>query len=354
MSILPDWAPNIHPLLVHFPIVAFLFALLFDSIALFLKGNQTWRNAALIIYGLGFAAVIATYWSGQQAADSVQVLDDILPAISNHSDWATRAFWFWIAFVPLRYGIHFRRLDQRKVLLGLFVFASLIGNYLIFETAERGARLVYQYGVGTAVSAEQVKEAKPEPGVPGKLEITEKSLTWRIGTDAPNVLRSRLQWKASPPENVAVRMATDSLGPYLELQLDRARAAILFPKTFADLSLEVLANLDGFRGQLILVHHFSDSTTYDYLAGSPGGLILGRAVNDRLEKLDEQVLTVSGWNWFKVVGTSGHYRGYLNGKLQVHGHSHDLPPGRFGILLEGSGTVKLREVNATKLKPHTE
>ena len=30
MSLIPDWAPNIHPLLVHFPLVLLLVAILVD------------------------------------------------------------------------------------------------------------------------------------------------------------------------------------------------------------------------------------------------------------------------------------------------------------------------------------
>ena len=58
MNLVPDWAPNIHPLLVHFPI-----ALLYAAIAVDLVGCACWcnkplRQAATLLYGLGAVGAI--------------------------------------------------------------------------------------------------------------------------------------------------------------------------------------------------------------------------------------------------------------------------------------------------------
>jgi len=71
MSFLPDWAPNLHALIVHFPIAILFVAVLIDILGLLLRRKPFWRRAAVLLYVLGGVAVFVTYLTGEQAADSV-------------------------------------------------------------------------------------------------------------------------------------------------------------------------------------------------------------------------------------------------------------------------------------------
>ena len=52
MNIIPEWAPHVHPLLVHFPIALLITAAVLDLFALLLK-HERLRFAAVLVYVLG-------------------------------------------------------------------------------------------------------------------------------------------------------------------------------------------------------------------------------------------------------------------------------------------------------------
>ena len=349
MNLVPEWAPNLHPMLVHFPIVLFIFALLFEVIGLFYK-KTAWRNSALLLYGFGLAAVVAVYVSGRQAANIVSVPDSVLPAISAHADWGARTLWFWVAFSVVRLALAFAGWDKKRLVLGLLVAGAVAGNVLVYETAEHGARLVYGFGVG-------VKSATPSPdsaataGLPaGEFQVTGEEVLWKIGSGALTTVQNRLRWFPVPRERVQLQLLRENDRPELAIRLQNARAALLVPFRFENLSLEAELNADEFQGELLLVHHVADTSRYSFLAIRTNGLFLGHQLNDVIRKLNEKTVHFSGWHRFKVVGTAGHFRGYLDGQMLVHGHGEELSPGSAGLILRGTGVVKIRELKITKLE----
>ena len=70
---LPDWAPNMHPMLVHFPIVLLIVAVFFDIAALIFRSRHFFMRVALILFIMGALALLLTWLSGRAAADSVMV-----------------------------------------------------------------------------------------------------------------------------------------------------------------------------------------------------------------------------------------------------------------------------------------
>ena len=49
MTFIPDWAPNVHPMLVHFPIALLCVAVLLDAVALAMRKQAGLRLAAVLI-----------------------------------------------------------------------------------------------------------------------------------------------------------------------------------------------------------------------------------------------------------------------------------------------------------------
>ena len=149
MSITPDWAPNIHPIIVHFPIALLAAALVVDLIGLFLRQKSGIRDAATWLYCAGAATAIAAYFSGESGADAMLLPAEVAPLVSEHADWAFRTTWFFVFFASARLAVSYI-LPPKPMVLGAAFVVGLAGIGLLIETAEHGALLVYQHGVGVA------------------------------------------------------------------------------------------------------------------------------------------------------------------------------------------------------------
>jgi uncharacterized membrane protein len=72
-------------------------------------------------------------------------------AVKEHWDWAFRAVWFFPILTAVRLVLLWRvRANPRPALIALLTLAGLLGVVLLWETGDRGGRLVYQLGVGVA------------------------------------------------------------------------------------------------------------------------------------------------------------------------------------------------------------
>ena len=62
MHLISDWAPNVHPLLVHFPIALLLAAVATDVAGWILRYNRWLRHVATFLYVVGTLTIVATYF----------------------------------------------------------------------------------------------------------------------------------------------------------------------------------------------------------------------------------------------------------------------------------------------------
>ncbi|GAB4363661.1 MAG: hypothetical protein Kow0042_01720 [Calditrichia bacterium] len=361
MSFVPDWAPNIHPMIIHFPIVLFLFALLFDILNIFFKEKRWLHHGALMLYGFGVLAALAAFFSGRQAADSLTLPDSVLSSVSEHANWALRTVWFFGIFVLLRFAALWKQFDRKKWVLAVLVVLAVVGNYLVYETAEHGAQLVYRFGVGTKQS---VQVSEPETGshqeesamhehgegeehkhreTPGVVQGGATAWKWEIDENALTVLKNELQWENGNPGMLNPVFEQDAkFGTVLALRPAGAAATFTFGKTPGNVSVTAVLNADDFQGEFSLVHHYRDSLNFDFLNFSNQGIKLGRVVAGKQKIMDSKPLKPSGWNTLQVVGTKGHFRGVVNGRLVNHGHGKDLPDGDVGFSIKGSGKILLK------------
>jgi uncharacterized membrane protein len=151
VNFLPGWAPNVHPLIVHFPIGLLLTAAGLDTAAWLLRCNRSLRLVATALYVAGTVMLIAAYFTGRAAADTVFLSGMAHAAIKQHWDMAFLTVWFFGALTVIRLLL-LRWLGSapRSAAIGALVFAGFIGVVLIGETGDRGGRLVYEHGVGIA------------------------------------------------------------------------------------------------------------------------------------------------------------------------------------------------------------
>ena len=147
-SFLPDWAPNIHPMLVHFPIAFFILAVFLDL--LHLQYKKDWiRNLSIALFIFAAFAGIVTYLSGRQAVDSVSVPLSAELTASYHADWALYTLAYFIAYALVRAFLFWKKMDNKRIVAIILFLAGLAGSVLLAKTADLGGKLVYKYGVGT-------------------------------------------------------------------------------------------------------------------------------------------------------------------------------------------------------------
>jgi uncharacterized membrane protein len=151
MSLVPGWAPNVHPLVVHFPVALLSAAVVVDVVAWVLRRNASLRNGATLLYVLGTGGAIAAYLTGRAASQTIWLPGMAQAVIGEHWNWASRTVWFFALVTAAR--LVFLRPPGRvrgHAFVAAFVLAGLVGFSLLIETSDRGGRLVYEYGVGTA------------------------------------------------------------------------------------------------------------------------------------------------------------------------------------------------------------
>ncbi len=136
-------APNLHPVFVHFPIVLWLTALLVEIVAVWNRKDSTHR-AALWLLWLGTVAGTFAVFTGLHAGHSVPS-GPAGSALEVHEELMLTSYFIAVglsAFV-LFMGQQVTHGLKVVVLVGLLILAicATIG-------ADRGAEMVYRYGIG--------------------------------------------------------------------------------------------------------------------------------------------------------------------------------------------------------------
>ena len=148
MNLLPGWAPNAHPLVVHFPIALLLTAAGLDAAGLALRCNRSLRFVATVLYALGSITIIAAYFTGRAAAETIWLPGMAHAAVKEHWDWAFRSVWFFGILTTIRLVLLRRLREPKPAVIAALTLAGLLGVVILGETGDRGGRLVYQHGVG--------------------------------------------------------------------------------------------------------------------------------------------------------------------------------------------------------------
>jgi uncharacterized membrane protein len=146
-------ALNYHPIFVHFPIVLWLAALLFQLLAVWRASDELQRMSARMLY-LGTLAAIVTVVSGLAAANSVPP-GDAMRTVGIHETLMLVATSLAGALCMLAFFArkNFTAQLSKIMLAGLFILAVLLTI-----GADRGAQLVYGYGA--AVNWSTVQQQK--------------------------------------------------------------------------------------------------------------------------------------------------------------------------------------------------
>lgn len=345
---LPEWAPNAHPMIVHFPLALLFVAVAVDVLSFVLR-RWTWvRPAAVGLYVLGGASAVVTYVTGDWAAESVRVPAAAEPLLTAHADlgWWTMVFFGGYALVRLGAQLY-PPVCNRAAVQGLLCVVALVGLYLPWEAGEHGAQLVYQHGVGVQAEApsDPQQSAMQAPGEAGFV-TTNQGWTWTPQT--PAAWTQHTTWMGNPSGTLRTRLVdTDDGTRALSLRMEEAGTLMfVVPDTLDDVQVEAVLDPSAFEGTVFLVHHVRDAQTYDFLALTDSTMQVGRMQEGTATVFDEGTFVSSGWITVRATGDGDHFRGYVNDEMIAHGHAEPLPPGRVGMGVDGAGPVLLRRLQA--------
>ena len=344
MEIIPEWAPNVHPMFVHFPIGLLFTALALDLLGL-LASKLTWlRAAAILLYILGALAALFAYLSGRSAAEDILVPATAEGLLTEHEQLALWTLLFFGVYAVLRLVIEaLTRGGRLWVRIGLMVLA-LPGAVLVWETAEHGSELVYNHGVGVRALAEVREDPEPSTAPQGSgIERDENgSWSWRPTGTAPN--DSLVRWIEGSPNDLT--MTGDSAAGAV---IRPATAPIMFVVDSDFEKAQVAAELNPGDAGVMLVHHLQPNGDFEFLELIDGRLRLGRMRDGQASVADSAEVDADGWLRLRAAGDASHFRGYVNDRLLVHAHWTALPPGPAGLRITRADTLKIRSLSAQPL-----
>ena len=364
MPIVPDWAPNIHPLIVHFPVAILILAILADLIAQVLK-RWSWGHVAVTaLYAIGAVAAVVAFLTGRAAADSVDVPASANASLTDHADWGEQTMWFFLVYAGLRFALlQFIPRYGPKITLPLFLVA-LIGGYLLWGTADRGGKLVYGHGVGVyAAAMQETPEGAEDEGEyrhedssdAGEPKEGESGLTvkadgsWSWTPTSPSL--PGVRWLAGSGNDLQGTVVNESDGgSAIRIAAFGTPRIFTIGESLASVQIDATVNLDSLDGSLALLHNVRDADTYGFFSIENGAGVLGRSVSGKRTILERENATTGGTMRIRVVADRTHFRGYVNDKLVVHGHGDGLESGEVGIRFQGKGSFVIERIDVQSLR----
>jgi len=347
---LPDWAPNAHPLIVHFPIALLFVAALVDGIGVVVRRRHPWvQTSAVGLYALGALSTAVAFLTGRDASDEVALPAEALTTLNAHADWAGYLVWFAGLYALARVAAHRTHRDERLAVHLSLAALGLVGLFLVQQTAERGGRMVYQYGVAVAA----VEDAGPDDHGAAMDAMDPQAMT-----AAPLAVAADGGWAwtaADGPLPAGLDVLSGEVDGVALTATPGRPVFIALGDAVGDLEARATLDLTGFSGTAMLVHHLRDADTYDFLAietaeGGPATVRQGRVENGDVTTFADGPAPLAGDVELKAYAVGTHFRGYADGDQITHGHGDAAAPGRVGIRLEGTGRARVLALAATPVE----
>jgi uncharacterized membrane protein len=355
MQLVPDWAPNIHPMIVHFPVVLLMIAVLFDVIGLFFTKFDWIRKSALLLFFLGTVAAVAAFLTGRAASDGLNIPANVITSVNDHADWAEITLWFFSIYTILRLSIEYFFKSLKKVIVIPIVLIGLLGIYFLYQTGDHGAKLVFGYGLGTGNIISQKNEFPKSENKSEQIAdstfILSDNGSWQLmaNPDIETILAEKFNWVEGSLEELSPMY--DESESSLMLHQDKVDrwSGFVYDNKIKSVQVTTKINIDDFNGEVELIHHLIDKNNYDFLGIKKGEISLSRKSSGKIEIFEKEKVQSTGWLEIRVVADGSHFRGYVNNKMIVHGHGSEPNPGSVGMKFSGKGSISIKMINVESL-----
>ena len=129
------------------------------------------------------------------------------------------------------------------------------------------------------------------------------------------------------------------------------QAIMLLDGVFDNLGAELQFQPINYAGQIAVLFHYQDESNYDAMVLDNQVMKLVRVVNGNEKVLDSNKAQFpSDWSTLKLSAAGEHLKCYLDGKQYNHGHAEELPAGKLGVLVKGSGKILLKKIDVVPLE----
>jgi uncharacterized membrane protein len=136
--------PNLHPLVVHFPIALFVTAVICELLAYFRK-SRLLGNTALLTTCVATSGAIFAVITGLLAKSIVPASGEAQMALESHETLGYLVLASSLAFTALKGASYLLKTDR---LLTAQLLVGFAGVVITFMAANEGGELVYRHGVG--------------------------------------------------------------------------------------------------------------------------------------------------------------------------------------------------------------
>lgn len=355
MDLLPGWAPNIHPVIIHFPIAIILLGVAMNFFSLFLPERWWDELKTTILYSLGTITAIGAYYTGTLAADSVFMPSGAQSVLNSHASWAWWTVWFMGAYILLRILLHFMGLMDRKNIRVMALIAVLPGIFFLYETGGHGAEMVFGYGVGTGQLIQQepptvTSDSLISAGASTFIISDNGDWRWPVGPQGVSTLLSRFRWLEGSIQDLQPSVVSIEKNQMLEFAVDSTSIFFVDKHSYRNVQVDYYLDISEFKGEVSLVNHVQGPRNYDFVTlSSEGTITQGRVVEGKRKIFAEEKYSASGLLFIRTVGNGTHFRAYINKEMAVHGHGDAPEPGSIGLKMDGSGTILLDKIVLTQL-----